>query len=261
MIFDIDHGSLVDGPGIRTAVFFKGCNLRCSWCHNPESQSFKPQLMVWRDRCIGCGSCACQKPKCDGCGACVEKCPTGARKLAGREVTAEEIMAEILEDRPFYGTDGGVTFTGGECMLQPEFLLELLKRCKEAGIHTAVDTAGHHNREAFEKLLPYTDLFLYDIKHMEPETHRKYTGVRNEQILENLGYLLNVGAKVWVRIPMIPGVNDSPENMEKIEAFLSRYPAPEKVEKLPYHTLGDHKYTALGLTVPIFGNARQDRKQ
>ena len=260
MIFDIDHGSLVDGPGIRTAVFFKGCNLRCRWCHNPESQSFKPQVMFYRDRCVGCGSCACPKEVCDGCGVCAEKCPTGARKLAGREMTAEALMAEILEDRPFYGTEGGVTFTGGECMLQPELLLELLKRCKEAGIHTAVDTAGHHNWEAFEKILPYADLFLYDIKHMDTEKHREYTGVGNDRILENLGRLLKSGARVWIRIPMIPGVNDSPDHMAKIEDFLSQFPAPEKLEKLPYHTLGDHKYTALNLPIPDFEIATEDGK-
>ena len=249
-IFDIQHGSLVDGPGIRTVVFFKGCNLHCAWCHNPESQSPSPQLMVFRERCIGCGACACQKPTCDGCGSCVERCPVEARRLVGRRASREEILAEILEDRPFYGADGGVTFSGGECMLQSGFLQGLLQDCKAAGIHTAVDTAGHVPWERFATVLPDTDLFLYDVKAMDPAVHKTYTGADNSLILDNLGRLLDQGAKVHIRIPVIPGVNDKPEDWLPLKQFLQNHPRPEKIEPLTYHTMGIHKYAALGLPEP-----------
>lgn len=244
-IFDIEHGSFVDGPGIRTVVFFKGCNLRCAWCHNPESQSGKKQLMVYRDKCIGCGSCACKKETCDLCGRCVLACPVGARKIVGEDRTAGEVLDEILQDRPFYGIDGGVTFTGGECMLQIDFLSRLLRTCKEAGIHTAVDTAGNVPWDSFERVLPYTDLFLYDVKLVDSDLHKKYTGAANALILSNLARLLQRGAKVWVRIPVLGGVNDSLEQMQSIQAFFRANGVPEKVELLPYHTMGKNKYPAL----------------
>lgn len=245
-IFDIEHGSFVDGPGIRTAVFFKGCNLHCAWCHNPESQSSQTQLMVYRDKCTGCGSCACEKEACDLCGRCVLACPVGARRLVGEDRTVREVMDEILQDRPFYGNDGGVTFTGGECMLQPEFLEALLKACREKGIHTAVDTAGSVPWAYFERILPYTELFLYDIKSIDPQRHKKYTGADNGRILSNLKLLLQRGVKVWIRIPVIPGINDSVAEMERIKTFFRENGSPEKVELLPYHTMGENKHPALG---------------
>ena len=249
-IFNVEHGSFVDGPGLRTAVFFKGCHMRCAWCHNPESQSPQTQLMVYRDKCIGCGACHCEKEKCDLCGVCVSHCPVSARELTGETVTVEAVMEYIREDRPFYGDCGGVTFTGGECMLQPDFLEALLKNCKTEGIHTAVDTAGDVPWEVFARILPYTDLFLYDVKLMDPQSHKKYTGVWNYRILENLRQLLTAGAKVWIRVPVIPGINDGAQEREAREAFLRNLPRAEKVEYLPYHSMGENKYPALGIKKP-----------
>ena len=190
-IFDIERNSHVDGPGIRTIVFFKGCNLRCTWCHNPESQSGKQQMMFYKDKCKGCGKCKEFCPNhlenCDLCGNCTFYCPVDARKVCGKEYAVDEVFAEIIKDKSYYdNSGGGVTFSGGECMLQIDFLAEILKKCKENGIHTAVDTAGHIPFERFEKILPHTDLFLYEIKMFDSEMHKKYVGVDNELILENL---------------------------------------------------------------------------
>ena len=256
-IFDIEHGSFVDGPGIRTTVFFKGCNLKCAWCHNPESQSFKPQLLFYRDKCTGCGKCreVCpnQLEHCDLCGKCTIYCPVNARKLCGESWDVERLLGEILQDKEFFeNTDGGVTFSGGECMLQPEFLGEILRKCKENGIHTAVDTAGNVPWSSFERILPDTDLFLYDVKCFDDARHRDCTGVGNRLILENLGKLLELGQNVLIRIPVIPGINDRVEEMEAIRAFLNSHGKPVGVELLPYHRLGENKYAALGLPVTEF---------
>ncbi len=249
-IFDIERNSFVDGPGIRTTVFFKGCNLRCAWCHNPESQNLKPQMMFYKNKCKGCGKCTevCPTPKnCTLCGKCTFYCPVDARKVCGKEYTVDEVFAEIIKDKSYYdNSGGGVTFSGGECMLQIDFLVEILKKSKENGIHTAVDTAGHIPFENFEKILPYTDLFLYDIKMFDSEMHKKYVGVDNELILENLKKLFFAGAKIWVRIPVIAYVNDSIEQMESIRDFLLNCGNPEKVSLLPYHAMGENKYAAIG---------------
>lgn len=257
IIFDLVRNSYVDGPGIRTTVFFKGCNLRCAWCHNPESQSPGPQLLFYPDKCTGCGKCREKCPNslqsCSLCGKCALYCPNDARELCGREVSPEEVLRELLRDKAYYdASGGGVTFSGGECMLQIDALEALLKLCREAGLHTAVDTAGHVPFAYFEKILPYTDLFLYDIKVMDEAVHRQYTGVGNARILDNLKRLLNLGHPLWIRIPVIPGVNDSPEEMERIRDFLAASPAPEKVELLPYHAMGEHKYAALGKAARSF---------
>ena len=250
-VFDIEHSSLVDGPGIRTAVFFKGCNLRCTWCHNPESQQIQSELLFYRDRCTHCGSCLCAKEACDLCGACALHCPSGAKKLSGRTVTVEEVLEEILLDAPFYGNDGGVTFTGGECMLQIDFLTALLAQCKAHGIHTAVDTAGNVPWDYFLKILPYTDLILYDIKHMDSALHQAYTGAGNRLILENFKKLLKV-ARVWVRIPIIGNVNDSKENFKAVADFFELHGKPEQIDLLPYHAMGEKKYSALGRSFQSF---------
>lgn len=251
IIFDIHRCSASDGPGIRTTVFFKGCNLKCAWCHNPESQNAKPQMMFYKDKCAGCGKCksVClyHLEQCELCGNCTLYCPVDARKICGKEYTVDEVFKEVLKDKAFYeNSGGGVTFSGGECMLQIEFLCELLKKCKENGIHTAVDTAGHIPFESFGKILPYTDLFLYDIKIFDPEKHKKYTGVSNELILENLKKLSEAGEKIWIRIPIISDVNDSIEEMLKIKELLTVCGQPEKVELLPYHAMGENKYRAIG---------------
>ena len=249
IIFDIQRNSFVDGPGIRTTVFFKGCNLRCKWCHNPESQSFDKQMMFYKDKCTGCGKCREVCPNhlqsCDFCGKCELYCPADARKVCGREYTSDEVLAEVIKDKAFYeNSGGGVTFSGGECMLQLDFLCEILEKCKAAGIHTAVDTAGNVPWKSFEKILPFTDLFLYDIKAFGAELHRKGTGVSNELILENLKNLSG-RADIIVRIPVIGGYNDNDEEIRQIADFLKQIKII-KAELLPYHAMGEHKYTALG---------------
>ena len=257
IFFDIQRNSFVDGPGIRTTVFFKGCNLKCAWCHNPESQSAKPQMMFYKDKCTGCGKCKSVCPyhleQCELCGKCTLYCPVDARKVCGKEHTVDEVLKEVLKDKAFYETSGGgVTFSGGECMLQIDFLAEILKKCKENGIHTAVDTAGHIPFESFEKILPYTDLFLYDIKIFDSQKHKQYVGVSNELILDNLKKLFERKAKLWIRIPIIPDVNDSIEEIQKIKDFLKTIGTPEKIELLPYHAMGENKYRAIGKEPQIF---------
>ena len=265
-IFDIQRSSFVDGPGIRTTVFFKGCNLRCAWCHNPESQSTAPQLMFYADKCQGCGKCLEKCPhdlkSCELCGKCELYCPTEARRVCGKAYTADELLTEILADKLFYDTSGGgATFSGGECMLYPDFLAELLQKCKENGVSTAVDTAGHVPFTHFERVLPFTDMFLYDIKCMDTDTHKAYTGVGNELILENLAKLLARGARVWIRVPVIVGVNDHEQEMRAMAEFLQKHGRPEKIELLPYHAMGESKARAIGRTPQIFTAPDQEKLQ
>ena len=252
-IFEIKRFSVHDGAGIRTTVFFKGCNLRCAWCHNPEGLLFEAQEAFYKHKCIGCGEC---NKKSFSIGDCLGE----ARIMYGREITVDELVEEILEDRDFYETSGGgVTFSGGECMLQIDFLEEILKKCKENGIHTAVDTAGHVPYENFKRIMPYTDLFLYDVKCMNSARHKQYTGVGNERILENLSKLLAVGKPVWVRVPIVPTVNDSEEDIAAIHQFFDANGYPEKTELLAYHAMGKHKYDALGMETVIFPSISEER--
>ena len=254
-VFDIQRGSFVDGPGIRTTVFLKGCNLRCKWCHNPESQKSNRQLMVHRNKCTGCGKCVAvcphQMQSCDFCGACVNSCPNDAREICGKEMAVDEVFEIIYKDVPFYGAQGGVTISGGECMLQLDFLTQLLQRCHEAGIHTAVDTAGNVPWTSFQQILPISDLFLYDLKAVSSEVHKEYTGVDNQRILDNLRNLFEIGAPVWIRVPLIQNVNDTDEEIARFQEFLAPY-HPQRIELLPYHAMGEHKYTALGMDCEIF---------
>jgi len=263
-VFDIQRASFVDGPGIRTTVFFKGCNLRCAWCHNPESQSAVVEMLFHENRCTKCGKCKVMCPysfeKCIFCGRCALYCPRDAREICGKEYTVEEVMREVIKDEAIYeSSGGGVTFSGGECMLQIDFLEAVLKACKSRGIHTAVDTAGHLPFDYFERVIPFTDLFLYDVKCFDSEKHEKYTGVGNELILSNLEKLLKTGRDVWVRIPIIPTVNDSEEEMLSIKKYLLSCGYPERVELLPYHALGEHKYAALGKNAQIFSAPSEDK--
>ena len=252
-IFEIKRFAVHDGSGIRTTVFFKGCNLRCAWCHNPEGLLFDTQEAFYEHKCIGCGECKKIDFK-------TEDCRGEARFIYGRDVNASELMKEILEDKDFYDTsDGGVTFSGGECMLQIDFLEEMLKKCKESGIHTAVDTAGHVPFEYFERIIPYTDLFLYDLKCMDSEKHKKYTGATNERILDNLSRLLASDKPVWVRVPIVPSVNDTDSDVIAIRDFLKAHGSPERIELLAYHSMGKHKYDALGIEVSIFPTISEER--
>ena len=247
IIFDIQKNSFVDGPGIRTTVFFKGCNLKCKWCHNPEGQSFAPQMMFYKDKCVNCGRCA---------GITVKDtdfvCFNDAKQICGKEYTVSDVFDIIVKDRLFYdASNGGVTFSGGECMLQFDFLLETVKKCRNAKIHTAIDTSGYVEWEKFKQIMPYTDLSLYAIKAISDDIHKKYTGVSNKLILSNLAKLLDSGANVCIRIPIVPKVNDTVGEMQKINEFLAPY-KPLKIELLPYHKMGENKYTALGMNAEHF---------
>lgn len=257
IVFDIQHNSFVDGPGIRTSVFMKGCNLHCSWCHNPESQKYAPELMVFQNKCTHCGKCEKICPhhqsECDLCGSCAAYCPNDARKICGAEYTSEAVMEEIRKDRIFYSASGGgVTFSGGECMLQLDFLRELLMLCRHEHIHTAIDTAGNVPYADLESVLPWTDLILYDIKSMDPYTHKQHTGSSNHEILRNLERLLKEDVSIWIRMPVIPSVNDNDDEMKMLAEFLTRNGMPDKIELLPYHRMGEHKYQATGRKIPVF---------
>lgn len=264
-IFDIERNSFVDGPGIRTTVFFKGCNLNCGWCHNPESQSQKSQIMFYKDKCVGCGKCKEICPndfqKCDFCGKCTIYCPVDARKICGKTYTVEDVFGEIIKDKLFYeNSNGGVTFSGGECMLQIDFLFEILKKCKGNNIHTAIDTAGNVPFHYFEKIMDYTDLFLYDIKCFSKELHKKGTGISNEQILFNLKKLSNkFNGDIIIRIPVIGGFNDDVDEMLRVKNFLSSINY-KSVDLLEYHKMGEGKYSSLNMQKPIFYSPKNLQK-
>ncbi len=246
LIFDIKRCSTVDGPGIRTAIFFKGCNLDCFWCHNPESKKAKPQLALFSEKCISCGVCrevCVSNGQCKQCGACAESCPAGARKLYGKQIALDELMRVIEADKPYFdATGGGVTFSGGECMLYPEYLTNLAKLCHERNISVAIDTAGCVPYSSFEALLPYVDLFLYDVKCIDPELHKKGTGADNTLILQNLERLIKENKSIIVRVPVIPNFNDGDE-LERIKDFCEQRALT--YELLPYHAYGDSKREAL----------------
>lgn len=252
-VFDLQSSSFVDGPGIRTTVFFKGCNLKCKWCHNPEGISFERQIMVYKNKCTGCGKCSevCQNKPCVFCGRCIEICPNDARKICGEVWSLEDVFEKVERDKLFYeASGGGVTCSGGECMLQIEFLAKLLCLCKKNNINTAVDTAGCVAWESFETILPYTDLFLYDIKCISPELHVRGTGVDNSLILENYLRLIDKAA-VCVRIPIIDGFNTDENELQKISDFLNQHP-PKEIQLLSYHAMGEHKYAALNIVKENF---------
>jgi len=271
-IFNIQRYSIHDGPGIRTTVFFKGCPLRCLWCQNPESQTFRQELFYNKERCTGCGRCltACpekaievveghsrtQRTLCNVCGACAEVCPEEARVLMGKVVSAKEVFEEVDKDAVFYErSGGGVTLSGGEPLAQPEFAIEILRLCKNAGIHTAIETCGHAPWETMERVLKVVDLVLYDLKHMDPVEHRKVTGVSNALLLENLKRIYH-GSQVAlaIRIPVIPGFNDTPQNMEAIVSFILKdLDASVPVHLLPYHRLGDSKREQMESSQPSLG--------
>ncbi|MGE5542303.1 MAG: glycyl-radical enzyme activating protein [Bacillota bacterium] len=252
-----------DGPGIRTIVFFKGCPLRCWWCHNPEGQNPRPELIVWGNRCISCGECAraCasgaivtadgrlrfHREDCRLCFRCVEACHAGARAVAGREASIEWVMEEIARDAPFYEESrGGVTFSGGEPLSQPEFLEALLVECALRDIHTAIETTGYAGREDLLRVCSRANLILFDLKMVDDAEHRKHTGVSSGPILENLVALTGVHHDVVVRIPVVPGVNDSDLRVHEFGRFLAGVPGIKEIHLLPYHRAGVDKYGRLG---------------
>ena len=268
MISDFKRMSVHDGPGIRTTLFLKGCPLRCLWCHNPENLTMPPAISFTQKLCIGCGMCipVCaqgvhtlqngvrhlQYEVCTGCGKCAEECLTGALKIYGQEMADEEAAQRLLEDRRFYeSSGGGVTFSGGEPLLQPQFLASIMCLLKEAGVHIAVDTCGEVPWANFEAVMPHTDLFLYDVKHLDSEAHRRGTGVGNERILDNLRKLVKAGAKVEIRTPVIPGYNDDPVHLKAIASLLAELEHISAWRLLPYHSMAKGKYEALGMKNPM----------
>ena len=263
IIFDVQRCSMHDGPGIRTTVFLKGCPLACQWCHNPESQSFKPQLGYFREKCHVCRRCesVCETSVhhfegeqhevkhnlCTACGKCITHCPNGALKLYGQKTTVQEIMEIVLRDLPYYEqTGGGLTISGGEPLAQLKFTKGLLKASKSAGIHTCIETSGYAPTVNIMEILPFTDYFLFDYKVTGEANHKVYTGASQKLILENLEVIYNSGKKIMLRCPIIPNVNDNQVHYEAIRALNIQYPNLEVVEFLPYHDLGKSKEEAIG---------------
>lgn len=257
---DIKRFAVHDGPGIRTTLFLKGCSLRCIWCHNPESREARPELAFHAGKCVGCGECAAvcschrivdgvhefDRAECKACGRCEDACLYGALELFGRTMTVDEAAAKLLEDRIFYADSGGITLSGGEPLLQSAFCAELLKRMKGEGIHTAVDTCGNVPWSAFEAVLPYTDLFLYDFKCADPETHRELTGCRNELIRENLRKLGATGKPIEIRMVMVPEHNMDEANLRAAGESLAALKHVSAVRLLAYHALARAKFAAVG---------------
>lgn len=292
-VYDIQGFSVQDGPGIRTTVFLKGCPLRCPWCHSPESQRFDIQLSWQIRKCIGtavCGLCLTSCPRgaigpadvsdsaaadgglrliavdwerCDDCGLCAERCPAGALSMWGKRYTVAEVVDRVLRDRPFFEkSGGGVTISGGEPLSQSEFTLALLRALKEQGVHTALDTTGFARWDVIEKALPYTDLFLLDLKSMDGDAHKAVVGVPNESILENARKIAAAGGKMQVRIPVIPGFNDSAEDLRAAGEFVNELGgAVTMVQLLPYHAMGVPKWERIKHGGPILeATAPSDKK-
>jgi pyruvate formate lyase activating enzyme len=281
-VFDIKKYALHDGPGIRTAVFLKGCPLHCLWCHNPEGQDNNAELIARSDRCLpdcrDClprcpekairkmnGRCRVDPDKCRACGACADICPTGALEIAGRRLSARDVVEEVAKDAVFHEeSGGGVTFSGGEPLAQPEFLEAMLRECRERGIHATVDTCGFVPPDTLKRIQPQADLFLFDLKVMDSKKHAKLTGESNALILENLKWLARSGARIVVRIPLIPGVNDDDDNIVRTAEFLRSLDSRPRISLLPYHRLGQDKRRRLvrsreGRDFPIPSAADMER--
>lgn len=276
LITDIQRFCVHDGPGIRTTVFLKGCNLRCGWCHNPETINPRPELQVYPEKCVACGACltACsrgahavvdgqkrfERSLCAACGACARGCYAEALKVAGRQVTAEEVVAEVLEDREFYASSGGgVTLSGGEPLMQRDFAVEVLQLCRQAGLHTAIETNLAWPWEHVESVLPHLDLLMADIKMMDSKLHMEWTGVPNCRILANVRRLAGLDLPVVIRTPIIPGVNDSEQEVLLIADLVAQLPNLQYYELLPFHPLGEGKYAAIGRECRVSDACQWDR--
>ena len=263
LIFDIQRYSVHDGPGIRTLVFLKGCPLSCLWCSNPESQKTSPELAFRQTFCIGCGVCVdvcprqairlqdtsieVDRSKCDLCGECVKVCSPEALSIIGKQMTVEQVLAEVERDLIFYEvSQGGITVSGGEPLAQAHFVEALLKAGKARGMTTAIETTGYAPWPSVERIIRYTDLVLYDIKHIDPVVHRRLTGISNKLILENVRKLANLGVSLTVRCPVVPGFNDKSRDMDRLFHFVANLPGVKQIDLLPYHRLGGPKYTMLG---------------
>jgi pyruvate formate lyase activating enzyme len=263
-IFDLHRFSWHDGPGIRTVVFFKGCNMRCFWCQNPESQLSSRDIFYYSEKCINCGNCVdvcpeqChsisssgghifERTKCVKCGKCEEVCFSESLRIAGKKVDHGSVIEEIVKDIEFYRmSGGGVTLSGGEPLLQPDSCFEIMRFCRQEKIGTALDTSGNVEWSAFQQLLPVTDYILFDIKTLDEDLHHQACGVTNRKILYNLKKLLNSSVKLIIRVPVVPGVNDNADTVESIAEMVRGYKNVEKIELLPFHKIGGPKYKALG---------------
>lgn len=279
-IFNKQKYNMYDGPGVRTLVFFKGCPLRCKWCSNPEGLERKYQIMFKPTTCVSCGSCVPVCPQkihsisssgehiidrsidCIGCGQCVEACVPDALKVAGQQVPISELLEYVEQDRAFYDqSGGGVTLGGGEVTSQPEAAINLLQACKQEGLHTAIETCGYTKKETILRFAEFVDLFLFDLKHIDPDRHFELTGVRNEMILENMEELIMKRKHVKVRMPMLKGINDSEAEIRGVIEFLKpfkEFKNFEGIDLLPYHKLGVNKYVQLGMDYPIEGDPSLD---
>ena len=275
IIFEIQRYAIDDGPGIRTTVFLKGCPLSCLWCHNPEGMNMDPEL-AWHEKyCTHCLKCveACplsaiqsinsrlvtDRTRCNLCGTCVRVCPASAREIVGRIMTVDELFAELYEDRAFYQeSQGGITCSGGEPLHQAGFVEALFRKCRENGIHTALDTSGYSDWDSFAKVLAFTDLVLFDLKSMDRSKHLALTGVDPTLIWENFNRLATKGIPIWVRCPVIPGLIDDQENFRKVAEFASKFDTVKKIELLPYHRLGEPKYKMLNKEFSLWGTEPPD---
>lgn len=273
-VFNIQRFSVHDGPGIRTTIFFKGCNLRCRWCHNPESYRKEAEMQYFLEKCVGCGECMAVcfhgvriengkrvgTENCVLCRDCEDACMTGALKFAGEEYTVEQLVKVAGRDMDYYtSSGGGVTVSGGEPLLQYEFIGELLAELKQAGISTALDTAGNVDFERFAHVLPHTDLVLLDLKIMDDERHRQYTGVSNKKILENARKLMEMGQRMHIRVPVMVGVNDHMENALALRNFIEGYDNIEEVRFLPYHNMGLAKAASVNTEMQEFQAPSEER--